>query len=86
MSKRPPLRFLTRDGITAKELAEKAGVTVRTAQRWTSEPREDFLARAEEKKRTVIKLRTQGLSIREISRRTGYSKSLVHHYAKSNDL
>lgn len=82
MSTRPPLRLAKRNGITARELAERAGRSVRTAQRWTSEPREEFLAEAEKKKKRVLELRSKGMSIRAIAEQTGYSVGTVHRYAK----
>lgn len=65
---------------TAREVAEKFNVSTRTAQTWISEPREDYLARAEEKRLKAIHLSEQGFSIREIAQKTGISKSAVHRY------
>lgn len=69
-----------RNGKTARALAEKMGASVRTAQRWTSESREDYLARANEKRCRVRELRARGLSIRAIAKQTGYSVGTVHRY------
>lgn len=69
-----------RNGRTARETAERVGMSVRTAQRWTSEPREVYLARADAKRTQAQALREQGLSIRAIAERTGISKSAVHRY------
>lgn len=69
-----------RNGRTARELAEKTGLSIRSAQRWTSEPREDYLARADAKRGQAIRLRARGLSIRAIAEQMGCSKSAVHRY------
>lgn len=73
---------LPRNGLTARELAERIGCTPQTIRNWTAEPREDYLARAQEKRKRVQELRAQGLSIRAIAAETGYSVGTVHKYAK----
>lgn len=55
---------------------------MRTIQRWTSEPRADYLARADEKRARVRELRERGLSVRAIAAETGYSVGTVHRYVK----
>ena len=71
-----------RNGKTARELAERAGMSVRTAQRWTSEPREVFINRANEKRARVLELRAKGLSMRAIAAEIGCSVGTVHRYVK----
>jgi len=71
-----------RNGKTARELAERTGMSVRTAQRWTSEPREVFIKRANDKRERVRALRAQGLSIRAIAAEIGCSVGTVHRYVK----
>lgn len=71
-----------RNGRTVKEAAELTGLSTATIIRWTSEPREDYLARADEKRYRVRELRGRGLSIRAIARETGYSVGTVHRYVK----
>ncbi len=71
-----------RNGKTARELAERAGMSVRTAQRWTSEPREVFIKRANEKRARVQELRAKGLSMRAIAAEIGCSVGTVHRYVK----
>lgn len=71
---------MPRNGRTVKEAAEITGLSTATIIRWTSEPREDYLARANEKRRRVKELRAQGLSIRAIARETGYSVGIIHRY------
>lgn len=71
-----------RNGWSVRELAEKTGASPRSIFRWTSEPRADYLARADEKRGRVRVLRAQGLSIRAIAAETGYSVGTVHRYVK----
>jgi len=68
-----------RNGRTARELAEKTGMSMRTAQRWTSIPREDFEARAAERHERIRELRTKGLSMRTIATEVGVSVGTVHY-------
>lgn len=69
-----------RNGRTIKEAAALTGLSERSIRRWTSEPREVYLARADAKRTQAQALREQGLSIRAIAERTGISKSSVHRY------
>lgn len=73
---------IPRNGKTIREVAEGTGLSTATVERWTSEPREDYLARADEKRRRVQELRAKGLTIRAIAAETGYSVGTVHRYAK----
>lgn len=71
---------IPRNGLTIRELAERTGFTPRTVQNWTSEPREVYLARADEKRQRVLALRERGLSMRAIANEIGCSVGLVHYY------
>jgi DNA-binding NarL/FixJ family response regulator len=71
---------LPRKGRTARELAEATGLSTRQIQNWTSEPREVYLARADEKRTEVLKLRAKGLSMRAIAGKIGCSVGTVHRY------
>lgn len=71
-----------RNGRTVKEAAALTGLSTATIIRWTSEPRADYLARADEKRARVRELRAKGLSIRAIANKTGYSVGTVHRYTK----
>lgn len=73
---------LPRNGLTARELAERIGCTPQTIRNWTAEPREDYLARAAEKRRRVQELRAKGLTIRAIAAELGCSVGTVHRYVK----
>lgn len=71
-----------RNGWSVRELHERTGAAKSSIIRWTSEPREDYLARAHEKRQRVQELRAKGLSVRAIARETGYSVGTVHRYIK----
>lgn len=71
-----------RNGRTVKEAAALTGLSTATIIRWTSEPRADYLARADEKRARVRELRGKGLSVRAIAAETGYSVGTVHRYVK----
>ncbi|WP_413464544.1 helix-turn-helix domain-containing protein [Corynebacterium sp. 21KM1197] len=55
-------------------------MSVRSAQRWTREPREVYIARAHEKRDKVQNLHSQGLSMRAIAKEVGCSVGTVHRY------
>lgn len=71
-----------RRGLTKRQLAELAGISEATVSRKYSEPREDFLARAEERKQAAIDLRRQGLTLREIAEELNVSLGSAHRYIK----
>lgn len=74
-----------RNGRTARELAEKTGMSIRTAQRWTSMPREEFENRAAKRHERIRELRSEGLSMRAIAAEVGVSVSTVHYAIKKAD-
>ncbi|TFU19526.1 replication protein RepB [Rothia nasimurium] len=67
---------------TARELAEKLGVSVSTVQRLMAEPRDQYLERANIKRKQVADLRVQGLSVRAIANELGISKSAAGRYVQ----
>ncbi|TNL93932.1 helix-turn-helix domain-containing protein, partial [Corynebacterium tapiri] len=71
---------LPRNGLTARELAERIGCSSQTIRNWTAEPRADYLARANEKRERVRALRAKGLSMRGIAAEIGCSVGTVHRY------
>ena len=73
---------LPRNGLTAKELAERIGCTPQTIRNWTAEPRADYIARADDKRARVQELRAKGLSMRAIAAEIGCSVGTVHRYVK----
>jgi len=64
---------------TARELAEKFGVSTRTIQRAIAEPREVFEARAAERHARIRELREEGKSMRDIAATVGVSVGTVHY-------
>lgn len=71
-----------RNGWSVRELAEKAGVSPRSIVNWTSEPREAYLNRAEERRQKIRGLRETGLSMRAIAAEVGCSVGTVHNALK----
>lgn len=70
---------IPRNGKTTRELAEKIGMSPRTAQRWTSEPREVYLERATNRHEKIHELRDKGLSMRSIASELGITVGAVHY-------
>lgn len=68
-----------RNGKTAREAAERVGMSVRTAQRWTSQPREVYLSRAEQRREAIRALHAAepDLSMRALGERLGCSAATV---------
>ena len=76
---------------TAKELAAQMGCSERTVRRLAAEPREQFLARAAQRRTRAWELRQSGLSYKQIAEEMGESVGavgrLIHsarQYAKQN--
>lgn len=69
-----------RNGRTARELAERTGMSPRTAQRWTSEPREIYLERADQRRTTIRALHAAEptLTMRQLATRLGCSPATIH--------
>lgn len=70
---------IPRNGKTAREVAEKTGLSLRTIMEWTAEPREAYLSRAEERRLQIRELRETGLSMRAIAAEVGCSVGTVHN-------
>lgn len=68
---------------TAREVAEQLGVSPRTVRRFVAEPRNDYLSRAEQRRKEIRKLREQGLSMRAIANEVGCSVGTVHNALKN---
>ena len=69
-----------RPGLTAHAAAKKVGRSPRTIRRWTSEPREVYIARAHEKRDRIQALHDKGLTMRAIAKEVGCSVGTVHRY------
>ena len=67
---------------TARDVAEQFGVSPRTIQRLMAEPRPEYLARAQDRRRRIAELRAQGKTMRAIADQLGVSVGLVATYAK----
>lgn len=72
------LRIRVREGATrlrseysTKELAELFNRSPRTITRWTAQPREQYLAQAQEKRERVAELRQDGKTPKQISEEIG---------------
>ena len=70
-------RIAKRRTKTGRELAEQFGVTRTTVVRMMAEPREEFLARARDRRATVVRLKLQGLTCAEIAVQTGFPRGTV---------
>lgn len=75
-----------RNGWSVRELAEKAGVSTRSIINWTSEPREAYLSRAEERRQQIRKLRATGMSMRAIADEVSCSVGTVHNALSSQKI
>lgn len=75
MSTRTP-RF-PRNGRSIREAAELTGLSPATIRRWTSEPREVYLTRAQERRIRILELHSQGLGVRAIARELDVDPGLV---------
>ena len=62
---------------TARELAEKFGVSERTIRSLMAEPREEFLNRAQQRRIQAGKLRAQGMQYKDIAEEMGLSIGAV---------
>lgn len=65
---------------TARELGERFGRTPRTIRRIIAEPREEFLARAQDKRERTRQMKNEGASIKEIQEALGISQATVYRY------
>ncbi len=62
---------------TAREIAEKVGVSERTVVRLVAEPRSAYEHRARTRRARTVHLKLQGLTCSEIASRTGFSRGAV---------
>lgn len=71
-----------RRSLTAKVMAERLGVSERTIFNYIAEPRSEYEARANERRRLIAEKRAQGMTMRAIAAELGVSLGLVATYAK----
>lgn len=64
---------------TARELAERLGVSERTIRNYIAEPRADYDARTAARHARIHALRAEGLTMRAIAEREGVSVGTVHY-------
>lgn len=76
---------IPRNGKTAREVAEKTGLSIRTIMEWTAEPRDAYLSRAEQRRQKIRELRKTGLSMRAIAAEVGCSVGTVHGALKNTE-
>lgn len=74
-----------RNGWSVRELSEKTGVSPRSIVNWTSEPREDYLNRAQARRAKIRQLRSEGLSMRAIAKELNISVGTVHYSLNQTD-
>lgn len=68
---------------TAREVAQLLHVSERTVRKAMAEPRDEFLARAAQRREAVMALRGEGKKYREIADELGLPmgtvKTIIHH-------
>lgn len=69
---------------TARELAERFGVSPRTIQRTVAQSREDYLNQAAQRRDRIRALRDEGLTMRAIAEREGVTVGTVHYALNRN--
>ena len=64
---------------TAREVAERLGVSERTVRNFVAQPREEYLADAAARRQRIRAMRAEGLSMRAIAEREGVTVGAVHY-------
>ena len=64
---------------TAREVAERLGVSERTVRNFVAQPREEYLADAAARRERIRALRAQGLSMRAIAEKEDITVGAVHY-------
>ena len=64
---------------TARELADRFGVSTRTIQRTVAQPRDEYLEEAAQRHARIRALRAEGLTMRAIAEREGVTVGTVHY-------
>lgn len=76
---------LPRNGLTVRKLAERTGASTASIIRWTSEPRETYLSRAQQRREKIRELRATGMTMRGIANELNCSVGTVHNALKDAD-
>lgn len=76
---------IPRNGKTAREVAEKTGLSIRTIMEWTAESRDTYLSRSEQRRQKIRELRKTGLSMRAIAAKVDCSVGTVHNALKDTE-
>lgn len=72
-----------RGGLTYKALRELGVTKTKAYKENRFEPREEYLARAEQRREAVLRLRREGKTIRAIAEELGVSVGTVHRHIKA---
>lgn len=70
---------------TAREMAERLGVSDRTIRNYMAQPRAEYISDASKRRQRIRVLRAQGMSYRAIAAEVGCSISTVHYALKNNE-
>lgn len=70
---------IPRNGLTARELGERIGRSERTVQRYTSDPRDVYQARATARHQRIRELRAEGKTFQAIAAELNVSIGTVHY-------
>lgn len=70
---------IPRNGLSIRELAEKIGRSQSTVALYTSEPREVYLARVQERHQRILELREEGMTMRAIAAELEITPGAVHY-------
>lgn len=64
---------------TARELAQRLGVSERTIRRYVAEPRDEYDSRVAQRHGRIHELRNEGLTMRAIAAELNVSVGTVHY-------
>ena len=70
---------------TAREVAERLGVSERTVRNFVAQPRKEYLADAAARRERIRAMRAEGLSMRAIAEREGVTVGAVHYAIHKDD-
>lgn len=76
---------IARNGMSVREMAASSGFSPSKVIRMTSEPRSEYLSRAQERHEKIRDLHAQGMTYRAIAAEVGCSIGTVHNALKVAD-